>query len=384
MKKILIFFLPLLLLSSCKVHQQMAKADFIGFSSDIEPSFTSKEGACKNLSSQSEPYNLLANEKAFLDLVNNVSTDDNTTLYYATDRAIDRVRYIRKKVVKNDPQTLYYIFILSDGLDNASVKVSHNHQQALLVRRPEQYQQRIARRLQNCMGLTKNNFTVYPMVLKGKDLQQVQQNNNMSDADFDAYLKDQFACFRYSTREVVPEVNIHSSFQDIYDQLKDEFLHSEYTFRVAKDYVDKFIRMTVTNHQGEKAVIEGTLKRTGLSSYVLKDMKLTGVKADLKDARYVSLNKLNLKSQNNTYRAENVYFVLPDLRSLNTNGFFLPEETIQEYKNGSVWQQNTEYTKDAKSNPNTYCIFLMDASKSMGDDINDAKECIKKIVQMID
>jgi len=383
MKKLLLLSLPLLALSSCKIHESMAKADFIGFSSDIEPSFSSNEGGFKNWSTQSEPIDLLNNENAFLETVNNVTTDDNTALYYATDRAIDRIRYVRRKVVEYDPQTLYYVFIISDGLDNASVKVSHNHKQAVFVNTPEKYQKRIARRLNTCMGLSRNNFTVYPMVLKGKDLQQVQHNNKMSDADFDAYLKEQFACFRYSTREIVPEVNIHTTFQDIYNQLKDEFLHSEYTFRVAKDYQGKFIRMTVTNHQGEQAVIEGTLKRTGLSSYVLKDVQLNGVKADLRDSRYVSLNKKDLKSQNNAFRAENVYFVLPDLRSNKTNNLFMPEETIQEYKNGTVWQQNTEYTKDAKSNPNTYCIFLMDASKSMGNDIIDAKDCIRKIVQMI-
>jgi len=383
MKKLVIIFVPLLALSSCKVHESMAKADFIGFSSDLEPSFSSNEGLFKNWTTQSEPMDLLSNEDAFLQTVNNVSSDDNTALYYATDRAIDRIRYVRRKEVGYDPQTLYYVFLISDGLDNASVKVSHNHKQALLVSTPEQYQKRIARRLKNCMGISQNNLTVYPMVLKGKDLQQVQRNNKMSDADFEAYLKEQFACFRYSTREVVPEVNIHTTFEDIYAQLQDEFLHSEYTFRVAKDYVGKFVRMTITNDQGEKAVIEGTLKRTGLSSYVLADVQLNGVKADLKDFRYVSFDKRDLKSQNNAYRSENVYFVLPDMRSANTNVLFMPTETTQEYLNGNVWQENTEYTKDAKSNPNTYCIFLMDASKSMGDDIQDAKECVEKIVDMI-
>jgi len=383
MKKLLFFLVPLMALSSCKIHESMAKADFIGFSSDIQPSFSSNEGAFKNWTTQSEPMDLLSNEKAFIEVVNNVTTDDNTALYYATDRAIDRLRYVRRKVVDYDPQTLYYVFIISDGLDNASVKVSHNHNQALLVSTPEQYQKRIARRLKNCMGISQNNVTVYPMVLKGKDLQQVQRNNKMSDADFDAYLKDQFACFRYSTREVVPEVNIHTSFNDIYEQLKDEFLHSEYTFRVAKDYEGKYIRMTVKNQQGEKAQIEGTLKRTGISSYVLKDLVLNGVKADLRDCRYVSMNKRDLKSQQNAYRSENVFFVLPDMRSSKTNALFMPEETIQEYQNGTIWQQNTEYTKKMKSNPNTYCIFLMDASKSMGNDIEDAKTCVKKIVNMI-
>ncbi|MBQ0137422.1 MAG: hypothetical protein KBS40_05425, partial [Bacteroidales bacterium] len=66
-----------------------------------------------------------------------------------------------------------------------------------------------------------------------------------------------------------------------------------------------------------------------------------------------------------------------------SNTLFLPEETIQEYKNGEVWQQNTEYTKQAIAKPNTYCMFLLDASTSMGKDLQDAKACIRKIIDMI-
>jgi len=383
MKKIVLLILPLLALNACKIHEQMAKTDLIGFSTDIEPSYSVRQGTFKNWCPQGAPIDLTENEDQFISHLQELTSDDNTALYYATDVAIDRIRYVRKKVAKHDPQTLYYVFLISDGLDNASVKVAHNHHQASSVHSPEQYQQRIARRLRRAMGSDKNSFTVYPMVYKGKDLKQVQLNNKMSDQAFDQYLKDQFACFRFSTKDSVPEVNIHTSFKDIYKQLQDEFLHSEYTFRVAKDYAGKQIRMSVKNKKGEKAQIEGTLQRTGLSSYVLKDFRLSGVSADLNDARYISTNQLNLKSQNDAYRAENVFFVLPDLRLEKDQSLFVPVETIQEYKNGEVWQQNTEYTKEAASKPNTYCIFLLDTSKSMDTDIQEAKECIKKIVKMI-
>ncbi len=362
----------------------MAKADFIGFSSDIQPSYSVRQGAFKNWYRQGEPMDLLNDNEAVSKQAAKVVSDDNTALYYATDVAIDRLRYVRRKVVQYDPQTLYYIFLISDGLDNASVKVSHNHGQAAFVTKSEQYQKRIARRLDNAMGLSKNHLTVYPMVLKGEDLQRVQQNNKMTDEEFNKYLADQFACFRYSTRKNVPEVNIHTNFDDIYDQLEDEFLHSEYTFRVAKDYVGKLIRMTIKNRRGETAQIEGTLKRTGLSSYKLADVKLTGLTADVDDVRYMLLNKRDLRSQRDAFRAENVYFVLPDLRSKQTNTLFMPTETIQEYKNGAVWQQNTEYTKSAIIKPNTYCIFLLDASKSMGKDLPAARECLQRIEEMIE
>ncbi|MCQ2342079.1 MAG: hypothetical protein MJZ75_01100 [Paludibacteraceae bacterium] len=383
MKHTIYLLLPLLAFTSCKVHQSMAKADLIGFSSDIQPSFTIREGGFKNLYPQTEPIDLLNSNNAFDKQLEMIATDDNTALYYATDIALDRMRYIRRKVVQYDPQTLYYIFLISDGLDNASVKVAHNHRQAVFVNNADNYQKRIARRLRSVMGLSHNHLTVYPMVLKGEDLQQVQRNNQMTDEEFDNYLREQFSCFRYSTRKFVPEVNIHTSFNDIYDQLEDEFLHSEYTFRVAKDYVNKQIRMTVTNKNGETAQIIGTLKRTGLSSYTLEDIQLNGLTADLSDSRYVSSNKAALKSQYNAFRAENVFFVLPDLRSNETNTLFQPETTTQEYKNGAVWQQNTEYTKESSTNPNTYCIFLIDASKSMGKDLEDAKGCVRKITNMI-
>ncbi|MCQ2331369.1 MAG: hypothetical protein MJZ55_05200 [Paludibacteraceae bacterium] len=370
-------------LTSCKVHESLAKADLIGFSSDLQPSYAVRDGGFKNWFPQGQPIDVLTNNETFMQYVNKVTTDDNTALYYAADVAIDRMRYIRRKEVQYDPQTLYYIFLISDGLDNASVKVAHNHHQAVFTSNSEKYQKRIARRLKNAMGLSHNHLTVYPMVLKGEDLRQVQQNNKMSDAQFDNYLREQFACFRYSTRTIVPEVNIHTSFDAIYKQLEDEFLHSEYTFRVAKDYVNKTIRMTVKNDKGETAQIEGTLKRTGLSSYKMQDIKFTGLTADMTDSRFVSANHLDLKSQQDAFRSQNVYFVVPDMRSAKSNTLFLPEETIQEYKNGEVWQQNTEYTKQAIAKPNTYCMFLLDASTSMGKDLQDAKACIRKIMDMI-
>lgn len=134
---VLSLILPLVVLPSCKIHESFSRADLIGFSADVQPSYHVEEGPFKNLEPQSAPYDLLANEEGFGELLEDVRTGDNTTLYYATDVAIDRIKYVRTKVAKRDPETLYYIFIISDGLDNASVSVSHNHRQTTFISRPD-------------------------------------------------------------------------------------------------------------------------------------------------------------------------------------------------------------------------------------------------------
>lgn len=387
MRKIVVLglFLPLVILPSCKIHESFSRADLIGFSADVQPSYHVEEGPFKNLEPQSAPYDLLANEEGFGELLEDVRTGDNTTLYYATDLAIDRIKYVRTKVAKRDPETLYYIFIISDGLDNASVSASHNHRQTTFISRPEQYRKRIARRLKNVMGVGKdwNMLTVYPMVLRGEDLERVRKDNKMSEKDFDEYLSEQFDCLRYSSDGEAPKVNISTDFDDIYTELEDDFRHSKYEFRVSKDFVGKLIRMTLTSSNGDEAKVEGVLKRCGINKYKLDNLTLTNLTSRFTDTRYCNKKGTYLKSVGMDGKMSNVYFRLRDLRLPQSKAFFNPVDAVQSYQNGRVWQTNTEYTRQASIHPNTYCIFLLDASTSMGKDLEAAKEHIKRVVSMI-
>jgi len=376
-------------LSSCKVHDYYYKADFIGFSSDVEKSYQAKDGAFKNLSEQSAPTQMKkGSPNALNKYIDAVSVGNNTTLYLAADLACDRLRYVRKKDAKRDPETEYFLFILSDGLDNASVKASKNHREATFVTKPDQYEKRLARKLKNAMGLIKdyNNLTVYPMVVMGGDLNQVRIDNKKNPEEFKEYMRKQFECLKYATEEPAPEVIVAENYKEVYKEIENAFRRPKSEFRVAKDFVDKPIRMTFTNSAGENIQLTGTLKRTSLTRYALKDVQLTGATKDDHNTRYSKNSGKTLVAKKAAYADENVWFVLKDLKSNKTGKYFTPikAKTRQDYLNDGLWQRNVEFDGNSANNPNTYCIFLLDASSSVLGKLPEAKKCVKEILKLID
>ncbi|MBO4738082.1 MAG: hypothetical protein J5606_00815 [Bacteroidales bacterium] len=220
--------LMFLLLSCATQHDNFFRGDVIGFSDKPTTSYRADRGLFMNLKPQSPPYNLLeGNETSKIRTdIKTVPRGNNTTAYYAMELAAKRVNYIRRKIAKRDPLTKYYIFLLTDGLDNASSQVAKNEKRILFNRTPKQYQKRVHRQLKNAMGwFSKNTFEVYPMMYEGEDLLETKERNKLTDAQFKEMLKQDMECFRYSSegKEKAPELISADNFQSIITELRSHF-----------------------------------------------------------------------------------------------------------------------------------------------------------------
>ncbi len=360
------------LLTSCaSVDHRFFRADVVGFSDKPTTSYNSDRGLFMNLKPQGDPYDLLykPNMLAMQQTVLSTPRGDNTTVYYAMELAAMRVKYIRRKIAKNDPETKYYIFLLTDGLDNASSQVAKNEKRILFNRTPEQYQKRVQRKLKGAMGLFhKNTFEVYPMMYEGEDMQEMKDKNNLSDTTFKKMLADDMACFRYSSRgkEYAPELISSDDYAGIFNQLRDDFCSSSYTFRVPKSYANKNIKMTFVNRDGEQVVMTAQLKKSLFSYRLIKVQFSDGVTISDKN---IAMGKTDVRKSEKAFAKEdnvNAYFVIDDFR-LNGQVYYpIKESVTQEYESRpGIWQPNSEYREVTEVNVDTYYILVIDGSKSL-------------------
>ena len=126
-------------MASCATKHKIMLADVITFSDDAQASYLTS-----NKAQQLPPYVIYQEDE-----VDNISEDNyksdgafalkkqlmnfkkmqgkNTAGYYAMDLGLDRVKYVKNKILKGDKQSKFYIIYITDGLDNISVQAAKNH-----------------------------------------------------------------------------------------------------------------------------------------------------------------------------------------------------------------------------------------------------------------
>ncbi|MBP5516231.1 MAG: hypothetical protein J6X86_04690 [Bacteroidales bacterium] len=348
--------ISIMLFSSCTEHKQFFRGDVIGFSDEVETSYTTtSRGMFMNFKPQSAPYNLL-NENDVTKMkysIDKVPRGNNTSAYYAMELAAQRVKYIRKKIARNDPKTRYYIFLLTDGLDNSSPQVAKKDGRIMFSISPEKYQKRIQRKLKHAMGLWhKNEFEVYTLMYEGDDIEEAKRMNNMTDEQYDKILRNSMECFRYSSNGEAPELISANNFDSIIEKTKEKLKQTSYTFRVAKSYAGKKIRMNFKNNEGEEVTLTATLKKS-LSSYSLTDVALSnGATATIKAISGDNINAL---------------FVIEDFQLKDGHAYYPKKSaTTQDYEiQPGLWQRNSEYIEKTNEMINTYFILVIDGSRSL-------------------
>lgn len=377
-----------LMVSSCATkHARFFRGDVIGFSDEVQTSYeTETRGLLMNLKPQSAPYNLLDDEgkKLMYKEISNVKRGENTAAYYAMELAAERVKYVRKKIAKRDPKTRYYIFLLTDGLDNASTETAKHDKRMLFTRTPEQYQKRLQKKLKSAMGwFGKNQFEVYPLFYEGDDIQETKQRNKMTDAQYEERLQEDMKCFRYSSEgmENAPALIHGSDFKAIFQSLSEKIDISSYSFKVPKSYANKEIRMTFKDGTGKEVEMTAKLVKS-LSSFSLKDVKMSN------GAKYNEIRSLpSTVFYSDDYM--NAYFCIDDFRVGDKAYYPVGKEVTQEVKSSGYWQLNSEYEELTETAINTYFILVIDGSRSLDgknrtskgfeEETNMAKEIMKKI-----
>ena len=364
-------FLLIILLTSCSINNRFLRADAIGFNQKVSTSYVSNRGIFSGLSSQSSPCNLLdqkgsvdnAAKNKFQEYLTNTPRGEMTASDYAMVLAAKRINYVRRKVAKNDPNTKYYIFLLSDGTDNYSPEAAKQEHDILFPRTADKYAERVQKKLKGAMGpFAKNEFEVYPMIYLGWDMLETKQNGNMSEEQFAKFINENMKHYRFSSIGDAPQVIQASDYEKIIIELRKKFISSSYSFLVPTSYAGKQIKMSFENRRGVPATLIGTLKKQAFG-YVLTDIKVDGIT--------ISKNTKNFSKDGKTLKPSwtsdgKVCFSLENLRYGNNEPYFPNNDKVkQEYQNRGFWTINSEYKEDTSMDRDTYFIIVMDGSRSL-------------------
>lgn len=375
---------------AAKTNNKFLQADIIGFSGDVVTSYSTQADG-----KQTAPYDLIKGSKdfkAYLHADGSIPRDKNTCIYYAMDLALDRVEYVRKHITKNDPNTKYYIFLLTDGLDNNSAQVAKNNHKHLIPVSAERYPAYLQERTKEVMSNRKNVFEIYPMLFEGEDIKTMRQSNR----DFDEYLSRKLGCLGYTSTSDEPMSLIHADdYGKILKELRQKFLMSSYEFQVPKSYVGKRVRMTLYRKaDGEKhattvGTIEGELVNH-LGKFKLRDIRTNGISILDMNRDYPHDRKTCLISPTGVNSKDsNIRFAIE--RVLDGDKAFMVDaaKVKQEVEDDGMWILNTEYSEVAEVNVDTYFILLVDGSTSLdgkngkGQGFAQEKKTVEAIIDMI-
>lgn len=275
-------FAVLLISSSCAQTHNVMMGDVISFSEDVKTSFTRGGGL---FARQSDPYiihsdNIEYDGKAVYEFKKQIKTAPsgvNTSIAYALDLGLDRIRYIKRHQLKNDHIAKYYIFLVTDGLDNTSVEVAKNNKQGNYKNLAD-YQKKLQKKIKKVMGFGKeqNLFQIYPMLQIGSDLEDFrkeQLSEEMSPEEFvDFCRRNYMGPYRGASKGYEkPDAIVAYSFDAIKEQIAELFSSAAFEFYVPKGYNGKRIKMDLIDEKGNKASFEGDIVKKG-NTYYMKDI----------------------------------------------------------------------------------------------------------------
>lgn len=345
-----------LLFASCgAVHNRFLRADVVGFGSTVNTNF------------ESAPYDLTQPAEAAMMhqfITDSVPEGGHSALFYAVEQAAERVQYVRRNLSEGDPETRYYIFLLTDGFDNASAQAAKNDGRTRRLLTYDQYSKRVHQALSKALGsMDRNTLEVYPLILKSEELKEMQRRNGMTDEEFLGYLNTELACVRFSSkgRDKAPSVICYDNLRDIYEAVFRQVIHSSYRFRVPTAYIKKRVKMNFRNRQGQQASVTGVLKKKS-GEYVLENVEMDSMTVATK-SKYINRRATRMKALPSENPNEmSVGFLLEDIRD--TKGLpYIPDPQRVDQEvlmSGNLWYINPDFADSNELDVNTYFVFVVD------------------------
>ena len=394
--------LALLLMSCATPQKSMVLGDVIKFSDDVVRSYNYQDANHKNR--HNKPYNLdlnsnkISRQDAFKERGeimkfisdSTIGRNTNTAAIYAMDEACDRVKYIRKRIAKNDPDTKYYMVLLTDGLDNVSCQVAKNKHKGN-YKNTAKYLSKWQTKMGKAMGNKKNYFVTYPCMYAGSDMEQIKQSNFKGDSiAFMQFLNEQLEGYRFASKgNSKPKAIIEGDMEILLNRFKAEFNKQNFEFHIPKGYVGKRVRMVIVDslYNNKEYTIEGDFIQKG-SKYILQDVEYKGMTINTKNSDWVKNGGKQLIAFNNDSKdALLAVFRINDLQRLGAGEKREIElskcNVSQTYREGSVWMINSEYAKQAQKEKNAYIIIAIDGSESLGNMRKAELDIAGKIVNYV-
>lgn len=375
-----------LLFGSCVTAHQGIKADLVGFSNDVSLSYMKNVpsnkvvGGGKNVA----PYEI-GTEEGYKQMRNGIMgmkpTGANTSLYFSKDVARKRVRYVRRKYLTRDPNAKIYMIVMTDGLENASLRAAKNHHMGHSCNKIESYQRAVKRKTKRAMG--KNSWQIYPIVFEGEDLKSLYSRNKMSEEAVRTFLNEQFEPLRGSKGaplkgedHISPRVISGSKADEIANTFRDEFYSASFDFHIPKGYVDKQVKMQFFRDSAEIATFVGNLEKK-CGKYIFSNVSFS-------DGLECVTNKKGVwKSTNRKNRKDLVaQFEFNDFKY---KGKALADNytVAQDVEQQGIWVTNTEYDAQRGQSQNAYIIAILDGSQSVENDYLEMKQTMMRMIKII-
>lgn len=384
----------LVLFSSCATTKHnVLMGDVITFSENAKTSWKTdgnKQTDPIVIHSETKKYDSSAALKLKQE-IHDAKYGTNTSLIYALDLGLDRIKYVRKHQLKGDKQAKYYIFLLTDGLDNTSVDMARITKRGN-YKNTEAYEKKLRKKIKTVMGSGKeqNFFQIWPMLQIGDDMDKFRESLGMDTVEFVEFCKDdimsKYTGASKGWESIEPIVSY--KFQVIKDKVADQFSNASFDFYVPKGYAGKKIKMKMRSVDGKTASFVGKLVKKGRRYYLLCEIEED---SRLKLSQGTSSNPkkgLVLTATNNSEKDAIVaWFHIENMKYNNKRFTVDTEQVEQSFKteiNGTeIFQINSEYDKDAKPAMDTYFVLIMDASLSIGDKVKEEQGVMNKVIDVI-
>ncbi|MDR0559372.1 MAG: hypothetical protein LBG92_04335 [Prevotellaceae bacterium] len=353
-----------LMATSCvPVYHSKLKADVIGFSDNVIASYLA--------SKQSEPYDLLppsGDEAVMKKQVLGLKSGSNTAAYYALDLGLDRVKKVRKSYMEKDPNSKYYIIMLTDGLDNISMSLKKGKYASA-----DAYTEALQKKMSTVMGTKPNAFQSYVLLYKGEDLKE----SEYTDDD----LEKKLSVFTGSQNTGRPGVLMAEDLETLLAKFKAEFTVASFDFEIPKDYAGKRIRMLLNNEkeQYRQVYFEADFVKSGRYFRLENIGTSNGFSVEIPKNRVIEMTNKEIIKSSDTKAS----FTVRDLR-LNNAAYSVDKDAVSQwFEDTGKFRKNSEYQGKSTDMKNAYIMVILDTSTSFGTQINKAKETIIEIVNFI-
>ena len=373
------FVITIFTFSSCATyHPQKMKTDFVGFSDNVTTSYKyTNKCIVKKWRKQSPPFDLIhgdgstrsEGETEMRTVVYGLQQGDQTSAYYALDAALNRVEHVQRKFMDNDPDSKYYVIMLTDGIDTkVADKTTFNKKlQDKMSTLMKKYS--FFNLFKSKKPNTTNTFETYVLLYKGKDLKET----NLTDAQLKTLLNPYIGT--QNVTETPEERNdriiIKEDINELVNILEEKLVSRSFRFRVPVGFNGESIKMVFTPKDGANPIyFEGYLEENTLKNIKTSD----GFTMKLPSYGYLS-----------GYNVGNglIQFEVEDLK-LNGKPYKVNRDVVNQWhKMLGTYAYNSEYSSRTASHKNAYLIVLLDGSKSFREKFTDAQGGIMRIVRIV-
>jgi len=395
---VFVFFITLGLSSTCSSTpeptsveniiktQSKIYMDIMGFNDNVILPFGSGN-------SQRPPHNMETQNGIdnLMNQINSLPSGANTAAFYALDIGLERIAFVKRNFMDNDPNSKYYIIFLTDGLDNVSLDLAQRNGRGIynnIKEYADALQEKMKSNLLNYVisrdqsgnnritssgPSTTNSFQSFVLLYKGNDIIRSGYTDNE--------LNQMLLPFTGSQNEQRPPVIMSDNLNQLYNEFEKEFALS-FSFVIPKGYEGMRIRMLLNPER--RIWFEGDLKKEiksvqrGRNEIVYKFENIT-------TSDGFTFNNDGIIMMDNALYNENsniVPFVIDGLRHNNRSYIVKRNDNVQQwFYNENRLRLNSEF--NVINRKNAYILFILDTSTSFNEHIDSAKETIKRMVMYI-